>query len=121
MEYGYILTAFMESDVKLKSRILIPGWPRSRSTSAFTGVRMITDSWGQKYREWRLPHDLGRFPIHGPLPDHWTQWYRTETDFRRAMEAALEESYHRGQEEMIRHYRANLSASVQDLPALMKD
>lgn len=84
---------------KTKARDCVPGWPRSRSTSAFTGVRIMPMN-GYRYRILRLPWDKDVRTID-------VEQHSLVTDeFRYTTEAALEAEYHRGQEEMVARYRA---------------
>ena len=91
---------------KTKARDLVTGWPRGKSTSAFTGVRYYDSVNGFRYREMRLPWE--RQAAHPPALDYsdWLQQFVVTPDFRRTTEQAIESSYRAGQQKMVDDYRA---------------
>lgn len=91
---------------KTKARDIIPGWPRGRSTSSFTGKRYWYNDAGVQYRVWFLPWE--RQETESPLTPFmdWRQEWAVFPDFRRTTEQALESSYRAGQQAMVDDYRA---------------
>jgi len=104
--YAECIRAEYTKTIKVKARDLIEGWPRGRSTSAFTGVRYIDSANGFRYRVWLLPWERQENgPTTNPFTD-WQQEWLISPDFRRTTEEALESEYRAGQRAMVDEYRA---------------